>query len=142
MAFDKIQLPKSGEKITVNDDFSLNVPNRPIIPFIEGDGIGVDITPVMKRVVDAAVEKAYGSERTIAWMEIYAGEKANKLYGGDVWLPEETFEAVKDFVVSIKGPLTTPVAAACVHSMSLCARSWIFTSAYARYVITMAPPVR
>ena len=109
MAFDKIQLPKSGEKITVNDDFSLNVPNRPIIPFIEGDGIGVDITPVMKRVVDAAVEKAYGSERTIAWMEIYAGEKANKLYGGDVWLPEETFEAVKDFVVSIKGPLTTPV---------------------------------
>ena len=109
MAFDKIQLPNSGEKITVNDDFSLNVPSRPIIPFIEGDGIGVDITPVMKRVVDAAVEKAYGSERAIEWMEIYAGEKANKLYGGDVWLPEETFEAVKDFVVSIKGPLTTPV---------------------------------
>ncbi len=109
MAFDKIQLPASGEKITVNDDFSLNVPSRPIIPFIEGDGIGVDITPVMKKVVDAAVEKAYGGARAIEWMEVYAGEKANKLYGGDVWLPEETFEAVKDYVVSIKGPLTTPV---------------------------------
>jgi isocitrate dehydrogenase len=109
MAFDKIQLPGFGEKITVNSDFSLNVPLQPIIPFIEGDGIGVDITPVMKRVVDAAVEKAYGGERTIAWMEVYAGEKANKLYGGDVWLPEETFEAVRDYVVSIKGPLTTPV---------------------------------
>jgi isocitrate dehydrogenase len=109
MAFDKIQLPVSGEKITVNSDFSLNVPHHPIIPFIEGDGIGVDITPVMKRVVDAAVEKAYGGERAIEWMEVYAGEKANMLYGGDVWLPEETFEAVRDYVVSIKGPLTTPV---------------------------------
>ena len=109
MAYDKIQIPAAGEKITVNDDFSLNVPNRPIVPFIEGDGIGVDITPVMKKVVDAAVEKAYGSERAIEWMEVYAGEKANNLYGGDVWLPEETFEAVKDYVVSIKGPLTTPV---------------------------------
>ncbi len=109
MAFDKIQLPATGEKISVNDDLSLNVPNRPIIPFIEGDGIGVDITPVMKRVVDAAVEKAYGGERAIEWMEVYAGEKANKLYGGDVWLPDETFEAVKEYVVSIKGPLTTPV---------------------------------
>ncbi len=109
MAFDKIKLPSGGDKISVNNDLSLNVPNRPIIPFIEGDGIGVDITPVMKRVVDAAVEKAYGSERGIEWMEIYAGEKANALYGGDVWLPEETFEAVKDYVVSIKGPLTTPV---------------------------------
>jgi isocitrate dehydrogenase len=109
MAFDKIQLPEFGEKISVNDDFSLNVPNRPIIPFIEGDGIGVDITPVMKRVIDAAVEKAYDGKRAIAWMEIFAGEKANRLYGGDVWLPEETLEAVKEYVVSIKGPLTTPV---------------------------------
>jgi isocitrate dehydrogenase len=109
MAFDKIQLPASGEKISVNSDFSLNVPYHPIIPFIEGDGIGVDITPVMKRVVDAAVKKAYGGERSIEWMEVYAGEKANSLYGGDVWLPEETFEAVRDYVVSIKGPLTTPV---------------------------------
>ncbi len=109
MAYDKIEIPSAGEKITVNDDFSLNVPNRPIIPFIEGDGIGVDITPVMKKVVDAAVEKAYGAERAIEWMEVYAGEKANNLYGGDTWLPEETFDAVKDYVVSIKGPLTTPV---------------------------------
>ena len=109
MPYDKIQVPADGEKITVNDDNSLNVPNNPIIPFIEGDGIGVDVSPVMKHVVDAAVEKAYGGERNIVWMEIYAGEKANNLYGGDTWLPEETFDAVKEFVVSIKGPLTTPV---------------------------------
>jgi len=109
MAYDKIQVPADGEKITVNADNSLNVPNHPIVPFIEGDGIGVDITPVMKKVVDAAVQKAYGGEKAISWMEIYAGEKANNLYGGDTWLPEETFEAVKEFVVSIKGPLTTPV---------------------------------
>jgi isocitrate dehydrogenase len=109
MSYDKIQVPADGEKITVNTDNSLNVPNNPIIPFIEGDGIGVDVTPVMKSVVDAAVDKAYGGERKIAWMEIFAGEKANNLYGGDVWLPEETFDAVKEYVVSIKGPLTTPV---------------------------------
>ncbi len=109
MAYDKIQVPAEGAKIGVNADNSLQVPNQPIIPFIEGDGIGVDITPVMKKVIDAAVAKAYGGERKIAWMEIFAGEKANNLYGGDTWLPEETFEAVKEFVVSIKGPLTTPV---------------------------------
>jgi len=109
MAYDKIKVPADGDKITVNSDFSLSVPNRPIIPYIEGDGIGVDITPVMKKVIDAAVEKAYGGERSIAWMEIFAGEKANNLYGGDTWLPEETYEAVKEFTVSIKGPLTTPV---------------------------------
>ncbi len=109
MSYDKIQIPAGGEKITVNADNSLNVPNTPIIPFIEGDGIGVDITPVMKKVVDAAVEKAYGGEKSIAWMEIYAGEKAVKVYGGDNWLPDETFDAVRDYVVSIKGPLTTPV---------------------------------
>ncbi len=109
MAFEKIVVPAEGEKITVNPDHSLNVPNNPIIPYIEGDGIGVDITPVMKRVVDAAVEKASGGERKIAWMEVYAGEKATKVYGPDVWLPEETLQAVKDYVVSIKGPLTTPV---------------------------------
>ncbi|MCW8919275.1 MAG: NADP-dependent isocitrate dehydrogenase [Gammaproteobacteria bacterium] len=109
MAFDKIQLPAFGEKITVNSDLTLNVPRQPIIPFIEGDGIGVDITPVMRRVVDAAVERAYGGERAIAWMELYAGEKANRLYGGDCWLPQETLEAVREYVVSIKGPLTTPV---------------------------------
>ncbi|MCW8962338.1 MAG: NADP-dependent isocitrate dehydrogenase [Gammaproteobacteria bacterium] len=109
MSFDKIEVPADGEKITVNADNSLNVPNRPIVPFIEGDGIGIDVTPVMKSVVDAAVDKAYGGDRKIAWMEIFAGEKANNLYGGDTWLPDETFDAVKDYVVSIKGPLTTPV---------------------------------
>lgn len=109
MTFQHIVEPTDGEKITVNDDNSLNVPNRPIVPFIEGDGIGVDITPAMKKVVDAAIEKAYGGERSIAWMEIYAGEKANNVYGGDTWLPDETFDAVRDYVVSIKGPLTTPV---------------------------------
>jgi isocitrate dehydrogenase len=109
MAFDKIQVPANGDKITVNADNSLNVPANPIIPYIEGDGIGVDITPVMKKVVDAAMEKAYGGERQIAWMEIYAGEKSTRVYGEGEWLPEESFEAVKDYVVSIKGPLTTPV---------------------------------
>ena len=108
MAFDKISVPAEGKKITVGDH-GLNVPDQPVIPFIEGDGIGVDITPVMKKVVDAAVDKAYSGKRKIAWMEIYAGEKAVSTYGEGVWLPEETFEVVKDYVVSIKGPLTTPV---------------------------------
>ncbi len=109
MAFDKIQVPADGQKISVNSDNSLNVPDTPIVPFIEGDGIGVDITPVMKKVVDAAVDKSYGGQRRIAWMEIYAGEKATRVYGEGVWLPEETLQAVRDYVVSIKGPLTTPV---------------------------------
>lgn len=103
-----IKVP-AGEKITVNADFSINVPNNPVIPFIEGDGTGMDITPVMIKVVDAAVEGAYGGKRKIAWMEIYAGEKSTKVYGPDVWMPDETLEAVKEYVVSIKGPLTTPV---------------------------------
>ncbi|MDH3949161.1 MAG: isocitrate/isopropylmalate family dehydrogenase, partial [Gammaproteobacteria bacterium] len=109
MAFDKISVPAEGQKIEINQDGSLNVPNQPVIPYIEGDGIGMDITPVMKKVVDAAVEKSYGGTRKIAWMEVYAGEKAVNIYGEDVWLPAETFDAVKDYVVSIKGPLTTPV---------------------------------
>jgi isocitrate dehydrogenase len=109
MSYEKIQIPTSGEKISVNEDFSLNVPDKPIIPFIEGDGIGIDITPVMRDVVDAAVAKSYGGARQIQWMEIYAGEKSTLTYGEDVWLPEETLKAVKEFVVSIKGPLTTPV---------------------------------
>ena len=109
MGYQKIQVPASGDKITVNADMTLNVPNNPIIPFIEGDGIGADITPVMIKVVDAAVEKAYGGERKIAWMEVYAGEKATQVYDPDTWLPKETLEAVRDYVVSIKGPLTTPV---------------------------------
>lgn len=107
--YQHIQVPKVGEKITVNSDFSLNVPDQPIVPYIEGDGTGFDITPVMIDVVDAAVEKAYGGKRKISWMEIYAGEKATKVYGPDVWLPDETLEVLKDYVVSIKGPLTTPV---------------------------------
>ena len=102
-------MPASGDKITVNTDNTLNVPNNPIIPYIEGDGIGVDISPVMIKVVDAAVDKAYGGERKIAWMEIYAGEKATQVYDQDTWLPKETLDVVRDFVVSIKGPLTTPV---------------------------------
>lgn len=109
MGYQKIQVPSSGDKITVNADNTLNVPDNPIIPYIEGDGIGVDISPVMIKVVDAAVQKAYGGKRKIAWMEIYAGEKATQVYDQDTWLPKETLEAVRDYVVSIKGPLTTPV---------------------------------
>ncbi|MGR4068989.1 NADP-dependent isocitrate dehydrogenase [Halomonas sp. LR3S48] len=109
MGFQKIVVPEGGEKITVNADNTLNVPNNPIIPYIEGDGIGVDVTPAMKIAIDAAVQKAYNGERKIAWMEVYAGEKATQVYDADTWLPEETLEAVKDYVVSIKGPLTTPV---------------------------------
>lgn len=109
MGYQKIQVPATGDKITVNADMSLSVPRNPIIPFIEGDGIGVDISPVMIKVVDAAVEKAYKGERKIAWMEVYAGEKATQVYDQDTWLPQETLDAVRDYVVSIKGPLTTPV---------------------------------
>ena len=109
MAYQHIQVPADGETITVNADNSLNIPDNPIIPFIEGDGIGVDITPVMIDVVDAAVNKAYGGARKIAWMEIYSGEKSLEVYGEDEWLPEETLEAMREFIVGIKGPMTTPV---------------------------------
>lgn len=108
MGYKHIQIPADGEKISVNGDFSLNVPSRPIIPFIEGDGIGSDITPVMIKVTDAAVKKAYGGNKSIAWMEVYCGEKAAEKYDGD-WFPEETLDAIKEYVVGIKGPLTTPV---------------------------------
>ena len=108
MAYKHIKVPAQGEKITVNADHSLNVPDNPVIPFIEGDGIGVDITPAMLKVVDAAVAKAYAGKRKISWMEIYTGEKAAELYDGD-WFPAETLEAIREYVVSIKGPLTTPV---------------------------------
>src|SRR5690606_3892980 len=107
--YQHVKVPSAGEKIKVNADFSLQVPDNPIIPYIEGDGTGMDITPVMLKVVDAAVAKAYGGKRKIHWMEVYAGEKSTKVYGPDVWLPAETLEIVKDYVVSIKGPLTTPV---------------------------------
>jgi isocitrate dehydrogenase len=107
MGYKHIQVPASGEKITVNDDNSLNVPANPVIPYIEGDGIGVDISPVMIDVVNAAVEKAYGGDKKISWMEIFTGEKAAEMYDGD-WFPEETLEAIKEYSVAIKGPLTTP----------------------------------
>jgi isocitrate dehydrogenase len=105
----KIIVPTTGEKITVNADNTLNVPNQPIIPFIEGDGIGIDITPPMIKVVDTAVSKAYGNSRKISWMEVYAGEKSTKIYDANTWLSDETMKALKEYVVSIKGPLTTPV---------------------------------
>jgi isocitrate dehydrogenase len=108
-SYKHIKIPEIGEKIRVRQDNSLEVPNQPIIPFIEGDGIGVDITPVMIKVVDAAVAKAYAGKRKISWMEMYAGEKSCKVYGENVWLPDETLEASREYVVSIKGPLTTPV---------------------------------
>lgn len=108
MGYQHIQIPAVGQAITVNDDYTLNVPNNPIIPYIEGDGIGVDISPVMINVVDAAVEKAYQGAKKISWMEIYTGEKAAELYDGD-WFPEETLDAIKAYSVAIKGPLTTPV---------------------------------
>ena len=107
MAYQHIKVPEQGTPITTNEDYSLNVPNTPIIPYIEGDGIGIDISPVMIKVVDAAVEKAYGGEKRIAWMEIYTGEKAAELYEGD-WFPQETLDAIKSYLVAI-GPLTTPV---------------------------------
>jgi len=104
-----VTVPAGGAKINVRPDGGLQVPDNPIIPYIEGDGTGVDITPVMIKVVDAAVAKAYGGKRRIHWMEIYAGEKSTRVYGPDVWLPDETLAILKEYVVSIKGPLTTPV---------------------------------
>ena len=109
MGYEHVAVPSTGTKITVAEDGTLNVPDKPIIPFIEGDGIGVDITPVMLKVVDAAVQKAYGRSRAIAWMEIYAGEKSLEIYGPDAWLPDETLAAMREFLVGIKGPMTTPV---------------------------------
>ena len=104
----KVKVPAKGEKISLKQG-KLVVPDNPIIPFIEGDGIGIDITPVMKKVVDASVEAAYGSKRKISWMEVFCGEKSVKVYGADEWLPKETLELCKEYIVSIKGPLTTPV---------------------------------
>ena len=109
MHYDHIEVPDDGDKIVVNPDHSITVPDRPIVPYIEGDGIGIDVTPVMLDVTNAAVELAYGGKKSIAWMEVFAGEKATTNYGENEYLPEETLAALKDFVVSIKGPLTTPV---------------------------------
>ncbi|WP_432692729.1 NADP-dependent isocitrate dehydrogenase [Morganella morganii] len=105
----KVVVPAKGAKITIDAQGKLIVPDNPVIPFIEGDGIGADVTPVMIKVVDAAVKKAYGGKREISWMEIYTGEKSTKLYGSDVWLPDETLDYIRDYRVAIKGPLTTPV---------------------------------
>jgi len=124
MTYQHIQIPANGQKITVNADNTLNVPDTPIIPFIEGDGTGVDITPAMRRVVDAAVAKAYGGKKQIAWMEVFAGEKAVKVYGGDQWLPDETVQAVKDYVISIKGPLTTPTSGG-IRSLNVALRQML-----------------
>ena len=133
-----IKVPAEGQKIVAGQP----VPNNPIIPFIEGDGIGIDITPVMIDVIDAAVAKAYGGEKKIHWMEVYAGEKATKVYGDNVWLPEETLEALKEYAVSIKGPMTTPSAAASARSTSPCARSSTFTNACAPCATSTACPRR
>ncbi len=119
-----IKTPTAGTKITVNADASLNVPERPIIPFIEGDGTGVDITPVMIKVLDAAVAKAYGGKRQIEWMEVFAGEKATRVYGADAWLPDETVAAIRDYVVSIKGPLTTPTSGG-IRSLNVALRQML-----------------
>src|SRR5690625_2652727 len=109
MSYDKITAPETGTKIEKKSDGSLKVGDNPIIPFIEGDGIGIDITPTMRHVLDSAVEKAYGGQKSIEWFEIYAGEKALKFYGEDQWLPEDTLKAIEEYKVAIKGPLTTPV---------------------------------
>jgi isocitrate dehydrogenase len=119
-----IQMPTEGAKITVNADASLNVPDRPIIPFIEGDGTGVDITPVMIKVLDAAVAKAYAGKRKIEWMEVFAGEKATRIYGPDAWLPDATVEAIRNYVVSIKGPLTTPTSGG-IRSLNVALRQML-----------------
>ena len=109
MAYEKLTPPSSGAPITVNADGTLNIPSNPVIPFIEGDGTGPDIWAASQRVFDAAVEKAYGGTRKIEWFEVYAGEKSNEVYGENTWLPDDTLEAIRNYVVAIKGPLTTPV---------------------------------
>ena len=124
MGYEHIDVPANGEKIKVGDDGSLRVPEHPIIPYIEGDGIGVDITPVMRAVVDAAVEKAYGGRRAIAWMEIYSGEKSLEVYGDGEWLPEETLAALREFSVGIKGPMTTPVGGG-IRSLNVALRQFL-----------------
>ncbi|MCU7809144.1 MAG: NADP-dependent isocitrate dehydrogenase, partial [Candidatus Thiodiazotropha sp. (ex Semelilucina semeliformis)] len=124
MFSDKISIPPEGSAITVGADAKPVVPDNPIIPFIEGDGIGADITPVMQQVIDTAVERAYAGRRKIHWMEIYAGEKANRVYGEGEWLPEETIVALKQFPVSIKGPLTTPVGGG-IRSLNVAMRQML-----------------
>ena len=109
MSSNHISPPPEGQKISINSNGTLAVPDHPVIPYIEGDGIGIDVTPVMLNVVNQAIDKAYGEDRSIAWMEVFAGEKAVERYGEDEWLPQDTLDALNEYVVSIKGPLTTPV---------------------------------
>lgn len=137
----KVVVPAQGKKITLQNG-KLNVPENPIIPYIEGDGIGVDVTPAMLKVVDAAVEKAYKGERKISWMEIYTGEKSTQVYGQDVWLPAETLDLIREYRVAIKGPLTTPVGGG-IRSLNVALRgNWISTSACVRYVTIRALQAR
>lgn len=124
MTYQHIVVPTQGEKITMNDNDTPSVPDHPIIPFIEGDGIGADITPVMCKVVDAAVAKAYDGKKSIAWMEVYAGEKAVNVYGNDTWLPDETLQAMQEYHVGIKGPLTTPVGGG-IRSLNVALRQML-----------------
>ena len=107
--FSKIKIPEKGEAIRIDSNLKLDVPNHPIIPFITGDGIGIDITPSMRKVIDHVIKSAYGETKKIEWMEVFAGEKATNIYGKDVWLPDETIDALTKYIISIKGPLATPV---------------------------------
>src|SRR3569833_4112806 len=121
MPYEKIKAPTAGEASVARQDGALLVPDRPGVPFIEGDGIGVDVTPVMRAVVDAAVEKSYGARRGIVWMEIFAGEKATHVYGPDVWLPQEKLAALREYSIGIKGPHSTPVGGG-IHSLNVALR--------------------
>ena len=143
-SFKHVTVPADGQPITINADGRLQVPDNPIIPFIEGDGTGPDIWKASVRVFDAAVAKAYGGKRRIAWMEVYAGEKANDVYGPNTWLPEETNEVIRQFRVAIKGPLTTPVGGGIrsinvalrqIHDLYACVRP-------VRYFSGVPSPVR
>ncbi|NCX94235.1 MAG: NADP-dependent isocitrate dehydrogenase, partial [Gammaproteobacteria bacterium] len=144
MPYKHIKVPAHGAKITRNSDGSLNVPSKPIIPFIEGDGTGVDITPVMISVVNHAVKKAYRGEREIVWMEVYVGEKATHVYDKDTWLPDESLDALREFVVSIKGPLTTPVGGG-IRSLNVALRQMLdlyICSRPVRYFKGVPSPVK
>ncbi len=143
MPFDKIVVPSQGEKITLHDD-KLHVPDQPIICFIEGDGTGVDIWAASRPVLDAAVEKAYGGKRKIAWMEVYAGDKANEVYGETIWLPQETVDAIDEYIVAIKGPLTTPIGGG-IRSINVALRQRLDLYACVRpvqYFTGVPSPVR
>ncbi len=144
MNFEKIVIPDDGKQIVLHQDGTLSVPDRPIIPFIEGDGTGVDITPVMKKAVDHAVEKAYGGSKKISWMEVYAGEKSVELYGENTWLPDDTLNAIREYRVAIKGPLTTPVGEG-IRSLNVALRQLLDLYACVRpvrYYIGTPSPVK